>query len=74
LERANPLYLKKLGIIPPKDDLCQVWLELAQWFWRFLNDPNPFLHICDYLPFEEDLSLYLNKLELPSSKDNLYQV
>jgi hypothetical protein len=19
---------------PPKDDLCQVWLKLAQWFWR----------------------------------------
>jgi hypothetical protein len=18
----------------PKDDLCQVWLKLAQWFWR----------------------------------------
>jgi hypothetical protein len=30
--------------------------------------------LCDYIPFEEDLSLYLNKLELPSSKDNLYQV
>jgi hypothetical protein len=25
-------------------------------------------------PFEEDLALYLNKLEFPSSKDNLYQV
>jgi hypothetical protein len=32
-----------------------------QWFWRrFLNDPIPFLHFCDYLPFEEDLTLYLN--------------
>jgi hypothetical protein len=25
---------------------------------RFLNDPTPFLHFCDYLPFEEDLALY----------------
>jgi hypothetical protein len=60
----------------PKDDLYQVWLILAQWFWRrrFLNDPTPFLHFCDYLPFEEDLALYLNKLDFPSSKDNLYQV
>jgi hypothetical protein len=24
------------------------------------------LHFCDYLPFEEDLALYLNKLEFPS--------
>jgi hypothetical protein len=74
LERGNPLYLNKLGIIPPKDDLCQVWLELTQWFWRFLNDPTSFINFCDYLPFEKDLSLYLNKLELPSFKDNLYQI
>jgi hypothetical protein len=37
---------------------------------RFLKDPTPFLHFCDYLPFEEDLALYLNKHEFPSSKDN----
>jgi hypothetical protein len=58
------------------DDLCQVWLKLAQWFWkrRFLNDSTPFLHFCDYLPFEEDLAPYLNKLNFHSPKDNLYQV
>jgi hypothetical protein len=71
LERDNPLYLNKLGIIPPKDDLCQVSFKLAQWFWRkFLNDPIPFLYFCDYLPFEKDMSLYLHKVKLPSSKDN----
>jgi hypothetical protein len=32
---------------------------------RFLIVPNPFLHFCDSLPFEEDLALYLNKLEFP---------
>jgi hypothetical protein len=60
----------------PKDDLCQVWLKLALWFWskRFLNDPTPFLHFLDYLPFEEDLVLYLNKSEFPLLKDILYQV
>jgi hypothetical protein len=49
---------------------------LAQWFLRkrFLNDPAPFLHFCDYLPFEEDLVLYLNKTEFPLPKDILYQV
>jgi hypothetical protein len=74
-EGLSPSY-KALEFSPSKDDLCQVWLKLAQWFWRkrFLNDPNPFLHFCDYLPFEEDLTLYLNKLEFISPNDNLYQV
>jgi hypothetical protein len=27
-----------------------------------------------YLPFEEDLALYLNNLEFPLPKDDLYQV
>jgi hypothetical protein len=113
LEKGYPLSLNKFESPSPKDNLCQVWLKLAQWFWRrFFNDPIPFLHFCDYLLFEEDLALYLNKtelilaswfwrffkifsafslfryylplekgyllllnkLELPSPKDNLYQV
>jgi hypothetical protein len=58
-----PLPLKILESSPSKDDLCQVWLKLVQGFWkkRFLNDPIQFLHFCDYLPFEEDLALYLKK-------------
>jgi hypothetical protein len=36
--------------------------------------PHPFLHFCDHLPFEEDLALYLNNLEFPLPKDDLYQV
>jgi hypothetical protein len=45
-DKGNPLHLNKLKSFPPKDDFCQVWLKLAQWFWRkrFLNDPIPFLH------------------------------
>jgi hypothetical protein len=59
----------------PKDDLRQVWLKFAQWFWRrFLNDPTPFLHFCDYIPLQEDVAHNLNKHESPSPKDNLYQV
>jgi hypothetical protein len=52
---------------PPKDDLCKVWLKMAQWFWRkrFLNDPIRYLHFCIDLPFEEDLAHYLNKLGIP---------
>jgi hypothetical protein len=64
------LQLNKLKSPLPKDDLFQVWLKLAQWFGRFLNDPAPFLHFCGYLPFEEDLVLYLNKLEFLLPKDN----
>jgi hypothetical protein len=41
---------------------------------NILNDPTPFLHFCDYLPFEEDLALYLLNLESPLPKDDLYQV
>jgi hypothetical protein len=48
---------------------------LVHWFRRtFLNDPTPFLHFCDYLPFEEDLALYLYKIEFPAPNYNLYQV
>jgi hypothetical protein len=38
-------WFEKLDSPSPKDDLCQVWLKLGQWFWRgrFLNDPTPFL-------------------------------
>jgi hypothetical protein len=76
LKKGYPLHLNKLESPPLKDDLCQVWLKLVQWFWRrrFLNDPTLLLHFCDYLPFEEDLAPYLNKLKFPSPKDNLYQV
>jgi hypothetical protein len=60
LERGYPLPLKTLESSSFKDDLCQVWLKLvAQWFWRkrFLDDHIPFLHFCDFLPFQKDLAL-----------------
>jgi hypothetical protein len=35
-------------------------------FWPSgLNDNTQFLHFRDYHPFEMDLALYLNKLEIP---------
>jgi hypothetical protein len=72
LEKGNPHHLNKLKFPLSKDDLCQVWLKLAQWFWRrrFLNDTIPFLHFCNYLPFEKGLAKYLNKLEFTLPKDN----
>jgi hypothetical protein len=61
LEKGYPLPLNKLESPSPKDNLCQVWLNLVYWFWRrFLNDPT--------------YTLALNKLESPSPKDDLCQV
>ena len=76
LEKGYPLLLYKLESLSPKNELYQVWLKMAQWFWRrrFLNNPSPFLHFSDYLPFEENLALYFNNFEFPVSKDDLYQV
>jgi hypothetical protein len=34
LEKGYPLHLNKIESPLPKNDLCQVWLKLAQWFWR----------------------------------------
>jgi hypothetical protein len=35
-----------------------------------MNSPN----FCDYLPFEEELVLYLYNFEIPLPKDDLYHV
>jgi hypothetical protein len=65
---TNIHHLNKTEFLSPKDASYQVWLKLAQWFWRrrFLNDHTQFSHFCDYLPFEEDQALSLNKIESPS--------
>jgi hypothetical protein len=34
LHKGNPLHLNKLEPPSPKDNLCQVWLNLAELFWR----------------------------------------
>ena len=62
------LHLKKLESPSPKDALCQVWLKLAQWFWRrrFYNLVNVFSLFRNYLPLELGGALHLNKLESPS--------
>ena len=59
------LHLNKLESSSPKDALCQVWLKLAQWFWRrrFLNFLNVFSLFRNYLPLEKGGALHLNKLE-----------
>jgi hypothetical protein len=75
LERDIPLHLNKLEshpqrwFVPSLIKIGPVVLEKM-----ILKDPIPFLHFCDYLPFEEDLVLYFNKRESPLSRDTLYQV
>jgi hypothetical protein len=49
-----------------QEALMQMWAFLGQWFLRKkFNDPTLYLHFYNYLPFGEDLVLYLYKLEIP---------
>jgi hypothetical protein len=34
LEIRNPHHFNNLEFLPPKNNLWQIWLKLAQWFWR----------------------------------------
>ena len=66
------LHLNKLESPSPKDSLRQIWLKLAQVFWRrFSNFFNVILVFRNYPPLEKGRALHLNKLESPSSKDAL---
>jgi hypothetical protein len=68
--------LNKLEFPSFKDNVYQVWLNLACWFWRrrFLKIFSVFLLFCYYLPLERGNPLHLNKLESPLPKDDLCQV
>jgi hypothetical protein len=68
--------LNKLEFPSPKDNLYQVWLKLARWFWkrRLLKIFSVFLLFRYYLPLEKGYPLLLNKLESPLPKDDLCQV
>jgi hypothetical protein len=41
---------------------------------KILKSPHPIFAFFDYLPFEEDLALYLKNLESPLPNDDLFQV
>ena len=72
LEKGMALHLHQHKSLSPKDALCQVWLKLAQWFWRirFLNYINEFLLFHNYLPVEKGMTLHLNKLEYCFGAEN----
>ena len=76
-KRAGPPYiLTNLNSLHPKDDLCQVWLKLDQWFLRrrFLNLSNVFSLFRNYLPLTKGWALHFKKIESPPPKDALCQV
>ena len=54
LEKGGALHLNKIESPSLKDALWQVWLKLAQWFWRgtFLHFVNVFSLFRNYLPLE----------------------
>ena len=55
------LQLTKLESSSPVNVLCQIWLKLAQWFWRrFLNYVNVFSLSCYYLSLENDMILHFS--------------
>ena len=75
LENGVALHLKKLESPSSKNALCQVWLTMAQWFWRRnVNFVNVFSLFRYYLSLEKGGALHLDKFEFPSSKDALCQV
>jgi hypothetical protein len=75
-EEDLALYLNNLEFPLPKDDLYQLWLKLACWFWRrrFKKKFSVFLLFCDYLPLEKGNPLPSNNLKSPPPKDDLCQV
>ena len=76
LEKGVALHLNRLESSSPKNALRQLWLKLAQLFWRrwFLNFVNVFSLFPYYLPLKKGGALYLNTLESSSPKDALCQV
>jgi hypothetical protein len=72
--RAIPFISINLNSLPQRMICAKSGKNWPRGFEDFKNDPTPYLHFSNYLPFDEDLSLYMNKVELPSSKDNLYHV
>jgi hypothetical protein len=73
-EQDLGLYLNKLESLSPKDDLYQVWLKFAQWFWRFSFLIQCFFTLSLLSPFREGRSPSFEHTWIPSPKNDLYQV
>ena len=62
--RAWPFIWKKLESSSPKNALCQVWLKMAQWFWRwrFFKSSQCIFAISKLSPLEKGVAFHLNNL------------
>ena len=49
-KKVGALHLNKLDFPSAKDDFCQVWLKLTQFFFKFVN---VFSQIFNYIPLEK---------------------
>ena len=67
----NPLYLRMLCA-----KFCQVWLKLAQWFWKenFQISPMYFRYFVIIFPFKRAWPFIWANLNPPSSKDDFCKV
>jgi hypothetical protein len=60
--------------------MSEIFLVNMSYFWlsgsqgKKNSMTSPIFCIYDYLPFEEDMTLYFNNLEFPLPKDDLCQV
>ena len=65
----NFIHLNKHESPSPKNDLCQVWLEFAQCFWRrsFYLDTCVYglSQFCLYLPLKKSVAVHFNRLGFP---------
>ena len=71
LEMGVVLHFYKFEFPLHRDALCQVYLKLAQWFWRrrFLKGANAFLPFCNYLPLGKGTARHLKKkIESPQTR------
>ena len=77
LRKGRALCFSKLESATLKDTLCQVWLKFSPWFWRrkFLKIPFKYIFSIWFVsPLGKGRFLPLNKLEIPSPKEDLSQV
>jgi hypothetical protein len=74
-EEDLALYLNNLEAPLPKDDMYQVWLKLACWFWRrrFLKIFSVFLLFAIISPWRKAIPFILT-IYNPLPKDDLCQV
>ena len=63
LEKDVILHLNQLESPSPKDALCQVWLKLAQWFWR-RRFKMLSIYFRYFLPQEKGVAPHLEKINL----------